>query len=112
MCISSRTHIPALSKFGHNNAAPSEKSLPTPGLVYIYIIKTQLKYSGVRLIAIALIASSPISKQITCKMRLAVTRSPLYVCMYILYIYIFIYTELIEETGRPPELIFGLARTS
>ena len=27
-------------------------------------------------------------------------------------IYMFICTEFIEETGRPPGLIFGLARTS
>ena len=40
-------------------------------------------------------------------------------CMQILYekliyihIYMFICSELIEETGRPPGLIFGLARTS
>ena len=26
------------------------------------------------------------------------------------HIYIFIYTELIEETGRQPELIFGMWR--
>ena len=30
--MSSRMHIPALSKFGHNNAAASGKSLPTPGI--------------------------------------------------------------------------------
>ena len=29
-----------------------------------------------------------------------------------LSVYMFICTELIEETGRPPGLIFGLARTS
>ena len=29
-----------------------------------------------------------------------------------IYIYLFICSELIEETGRPPVLIFGLARTS
>ena len=31
--------------------------------------------------------------------------------MYV-YIYMFICTELIEETGRPPGLIFGLVRTN
>ena len=30
----------------------------------------------------------------------------------LVYIYMFICTELIEETGRSPGLIFGLARTS
>ena len=34
----SRTNILALSKFGHNNAAPSEKSLPTPAINSAYIL--------------------------------------------------------------------------
>ena len=35
-------------------------------------------YSSVRLLAIALLASSPISKQFSCNMRPAITRTPLY----------------------------------
>ena len=35
-------HIPALSKFVHNNAAPSEKSLPTPALVGTFFEKKNI----------------------------------------------------------------------
>ena len=31
--------------------------------------------------------------------------------VYCIYIYMFIWTELIEETRRPPGIISGLART-
>ena len=37
----------------------------------------------------------------------------MYICVYVyMCIYMLICAELIEETGRRPGLIFGLARTS